>query len=64
MKNNKLHKCDNCKFEFSPDIEFCPQCGIPARVIKKDNEASFICSVCDTKNPIGERKCAYCCSLL
>lgn len=60
-KQNEIVLCEYCSFEYSENENFCPKCGIPNTTnVEKD---FFICPVCEAKNPIGERKCNYCCSL-
>jgi len=59
-----LHSCDYCSHQYLSTEGFCPQCGIPNRSLQeKKEEDSFICPICESKKPIGERKCNYCCSL-
>ena len=56
--------CDNCSSLIKPDDDFCPVCEIPVtHEVLSDNDY-FICPVCEAKNPKGERKCKYCCSIL
>jgi len=64
MNNKEVYTCDNCKFEFSMEHEFCPECGVQIIVHKVEDENYYICPICENKNPIGEKKCAYCCSIL
>jgi len=55
--------CDNCRFQISDELEFCPECGVPVLNMENSSEY-FICTVCENKNPKGARKCAFCCSIL
>jgi hypothetical protein len=57
-----LTQCENCQSPVNGDVEFCEECGIPVHSVK-DEESFFICPVCEAKNPPGEKKCKYCCSL-
>jgi len=59
-----IYICDNCSCEFDADNDlFCPNCGIPVKEVNENTDEFFICPVCGSKNPKGERKCLYCCSL-
>jgi len=63
-KYMNMYTCENCSFQFPNNEEFCPNCGIPVTKSQADNEDYYICPVCESRNPKGERKCGYCCSLL
>ena len=56
--------CDNCSCKLTGDEEFCPKCEIQLMQFKSIPEDYYICPVCQSKNPSGERKCSYCCSIL
>ena len=56
--------CDNCSCKLTGEEEFCPNCEIQLIQLKSISEDYYICPVCQSKNPSGERKCSYCCSIL
>lgn len=56
-----LTQCENCQSPINGDVEFCDECGIPVHSFRE--ESFFICPFCEAKNPPGEKKCNYCCSL-
>ena len=62
-KQMNIYTCENCSFQFSDNEEFCPNCDVPVTKSQQDDEDSYICPVCKSKNSIGEHKCKYCCSL-
>lgn len=56
--------CKNCSFLLTGKEDFCPQCNIPVKEINNLTDEFYVCPVCEAKNPTGEKKCQYCCSIL
>lgn len=56
--------CNFCGEKTEENISECPNCGIEINETGTTKENMYVCRVCGAENPLGERKCNYCCSLL